>query len=198
MTSPAKTLSALRASKLSAVFQRNRAIEKYMLEPNHCLQCKNIILVLENQKVHEVRLKKFCNRSCAATYNNAIVGNRHGTRTHPCASCGTAIPVSSTVRCPKCIAVCPSYHQSLFLKNVTLWLENKYIATTRFARAALIHFLGPKCQKCGWCEVNTTTKKVPVQIHHIDGDDSNNARSNVELLCPNCHSLTPNYMALNK
>ena len=53
------------------------------------------------------------------------------------------------------------------------------------------------CEKCGWGEVNVMTGNVPLQIHHIDGDCMNNKEENLELLCPNCHSLTENYGNLN-
>jgi 5-methylcytosine-specific restriction endonuclease McrA len=61
----------------------------------------------------------------------------------------------------------------------------------------MLALYGAKCQTCGWAKINPSTDKVPVQLHHIDGDDTNNVLENVELLCPNCHSLTPNFMALN-
>lgn len=54
-----------------------------------------------------------------------------------------------------------------------------------------------KCKKCGWCEVNTKTGKIPLTVNHIDGDCTNSKEDNLELLCPNCHSLTHNYGALN-
>ena len=50
-----------------------------------------------------------------------------------------------------------------------------------------------------------TYGKLPVdefgrtyEIHHIDGNHYNNEESNLQLLCPNCHSLTPTFGALNK
>lgn len=55
-----------------------------------------------------------------------------------------------------------------------------------------------KCQKCGWGEVNKTSNKIPLQIHHVDGDCLNNNEENLELLCPNCHSLTDTYGNLNE
>lgn len=55
-----------------------------------------------------------------------------------------------------------------------------------------------KCCKCGWGEINQTTKKSPLEINHKDGDWKNNSEENIELLCPNCHSLEPTYKALNK
>jgi len=53
------------------------------------------------------------------------------------------------------------------------------------------------CCKCGWSKMNPVTNKVPLEINHKDGDIDNNAESNLELLCPNCHSLTPNFGVLN-
>jgi len=55
-----------------------------------------------------------------------------------------------------------------------------------------------KCEKCSWNEKNFVTGKSPLNINHIDGYSSNSVESNLEVLCPNCHSLTPNYGSLNK
>jgi Zn finger protein HypA/HybF involved in hydrogenase expression len=55
-----------------------------------------------------------------------------------------------------------------------------------------------KCTICGWGEVNTITGRVPLEIDHIDGNSENNTESNLRLLCPNCHSLTPHFRNLNK
>jgi len=55
-----------------------------------------------------------------------------------------------------------------------------------------------KCEKCGWDKIHPLTNKVPLQVHHIDGDCTNCKEDNLELLCPNCHCLTDNYGNLNK
>lgn len=55
-----------------------------------------------------------------------------------------------------------------------------------------------RCEKCGWNEINPVTQKCPLEIHHKDGNYKNNDKSNLEVLCPNCHSLTENFKALNK
>lgn len=55
-----------------------------------------------------------------------------------------------------------------------------------------------KCAQCGWGEINNFTNCVPLEVHHIDGDYKNNNEQNLLLLCPNCHSLTETYKALNK
>jgi hypothetical protein len=54
-----------------------------------------------------------------------------------------------------------------------------------------------KCQRCGWSEINPVTNQSPLHLHHIDGNYKNNKEDNLELLCPNCHSITPNFGSLN-
>lgn len=54
-----------------------------------------------------------------------------------------------------------------------------------------------KCFHCNWNEVNPATGTSPLAVDHIDGNFTNNVESNLRLLCPNCHSLTPTYGALN-
>ena len=50
-----------------------------------------------------------------------------------------------------------------------------------------------KCEICGWGEKNIYTGNVPLEIHHKDGNYLNNIESNLQVLCPNCHSLTNSY-----
>lgn len=39
---------------------------------------------------------------------------------------------------------------------------------------------------------------IPLHVDHEDGDPTNNTESNLRALCPNCHSLTSTYGALNR
>lgn len=55
-----------------------------------------------------------------------------------------------------------------------------------------------RCELCGWHEINPFSGLIPLEIHHKDGDYRNNNEENLQVLCPNCHSLTSSYKALNK
>ena len=50
---------------------------------------------------------------------------------------------------------------------------------------------------CG-CEVFWNGKPLVFILDHIDGDASNNIRSNVRLVCPNCDSQLDTYKSKNK
>lgn len=48
-----------------------------------------------------------------------------------------------------------------------------------------------KCEKCGNTEWNG--QPIPLELHHIDGDHSNNTLNNLQVLCANCHAQTNNF-----
>lgn len=52
-----------------------------------------------------------------------------------------------------------------------------------------------KCEKClneKWFE-----EPIVLEVDHVDGNRKNNSRENLKLLCPNCHSQTPNWRGRN-
>lgn len=53
------------------------------------------------------------------------------------------------------------------------------------------------CEECGWSE-KSSDGRLPLELHHIDGNGHNNCLNNLQILCPNCHSLKPNYRGRNK
>lgn len=54
---------------------------------------------------------------------------------------------------------------------------------------------GHRCEKCGLEEWQG--QKIPLEVHHIDGDEVNSELNNLQILCPNCHALTDNYKGKN-
>ena len=76
------------------------------------------------------------------------------------------------------------------------FVKNSKIASS-IIREKLFEFcLKPrKCEKCGrttWT-IDNIEHSIPLQVHHIDGDRSNNELNNLMVLCPNCHTFTDNY-----
>ena len=55
-----------------------------------------------------------------------------------------------------------------------------------------------QCELCGWGKINPFTNTLPLEIHHIDGNYKNNKEENLQVLCPNCHSLTETIKGANK
>ena len=52
------------------------------------------------------------------------------------------------------------------------------------------------CEQCGLRQ--WMGSDIPLELHHVNGDNSDNRLENIKLLCPNCHALTDNYRGLNK
>ncbi len=53
-----------------------------------------------------------------------------------------------------------------------------------------------RCERCGSTE--WLGELIPLELHHKDGDRTNNSLENIELLCPNCHAQTDNYRGSKK
>jgi 5-methylcytosine-specific restriction endonuclease McrA len=52
-----------------------------------------------------------------------------------------------------------------------------------------------QCEECGLTEWRD--KPLSMALHHINGDGNDNRLENLVLLCPNCHSQTPNFGVKN-
>lgn len=81
--------------------------------------------------------------------------------------------------------------EEIFIKNspVTQRVMRGYVE-----RHNLLEY---KCANCG-CDGHWQGGEISLEIHHIDGDNSNNELENLCYLCPNCHALTETYRGKNK
>ena len=52
------------------------------------------------------------------------------------------------------------------------------------------------CERCGLSEWQASP--IPLELHHLNGNNKDNRLENLQLLCPNCHALTGSYRGRNK
>ena len=86
-------------------------------------------------------------------------------------------------------------------KKRMAWSKNKFL-NTKFEygklgnhKGFLINERGHNCENCGlskWLD-----KPITLELEHIDGNNQNNVKENLKLLCPNCHSFTETWKGKN-
>lgn len=92
------------------------------------------------------------------------------------------------------------YKQFLLIQS---WLNGEWDGSVKGGELSnsikkyLLKEVEYKCSECSWNKVNPSTGRSPLEVDHIDGNSENNHPSNLKVLCPNCHSLTPTYKGLN-
>lgn len=103
-----------------------------------------------------------------------------------------------------CSNQCQSDHQyHAYIEN---WKSGKvdgkrsasFLSVSRHIKRYLMEKGGEQCSLCQWKKRHPKTNNVPLEVDHIDGDPNNNQPNNLQLVCPNCHSLTPFFRNLNK
>lgn len=87
------------------------------------------------------------------------------------------------------------------IKDKMNWNKGNY-SKTEFVYAgkgnhklALIVERGHECEECKLTEWNS--KSIPLELEHCDGDNKNNTRVNLKLLCCNCHAQTDTWRGRN-
>ena len=121
---------------------------------------------------------------------------------HFCKFCGEKLKNSKTDFCNNDCK--KHYYESEYRKYIERWKNGEERGYTdslqinKKIRRYLFEKNHNACELCGWNKMNPYTNRIPLQIHHIDGDCTNNKEENLQLLCPNCHSLSDNYGSTNK
>ena len=65
-------------------------------------------------------------------------------------------------------------------------------------KGAVKTYLSERDHSCKICGISDWQgQKLTLEIDHINGDPKDNRLENVRLLCPNCHSQTPNCNSKN-
>lgn len=165
--------------------------------------------------------RKFCSSSCAATHNNrgrirslesrkrtsesvrkayhGEVNEFHIYGVQICENCGCEIHDHFTKR-RFCSCGCAGKYKHKTSVNEWLKHPEKFDSPVvyPFIKAYMMELHNNKCELCGWGETNTFSGLIPLEVHHINGDSTDNRIENLQLLCPNCHSLTGNYGIRNK
>jgi len=118
-----------------------------------------------------------------------------------CINC-ELIPVSRKVN-KYCSHHCQQeYQYKSYITSWKLGLEKGYRGKTRQISRHIRFYLLSKfenaCHVCGWDKLHPLDSSPLVEINHIDGDAGNCSEENLEVLCPNCHSMTENIRNRNK
>jgi hypothetical protein len=70
--------------------------------------------------------------------------------------------------------------------------RSSYKVKTQLLKHGLKKYECESCHLSEWMGV-----KIPLELHHINGNKFDNRIENLQILCPNCHALTPNYRSKN-
>lgn len=196
-------------SKGLKLFELNREfkVRHYDENPKYCLTCEEKI-----QYCDDIKIKKFCSASCAAKTNNRIRvdkpiikidKNNNSIVESACKFCNSLFQHKSCNKRIFCSQKC--LRQDEYENNVQLWLNGEkpgYKGKTKqlcsYVRRYLHETRGTACERCGWDERHPIDGAVLTEVEHIDGNAENNLLSNLKILCPNCHSMTPTFRARNK
>lgn len=151
---------------------KEQRINLYKEAPSTCSSCSTSL-------PYDKRNNKFCSRSCSSKYNNSL---RKKNRT--CVHC------KKETNNPKfCGLECQ--HDFYWEKKKSDMESGKTPYNRRYVYESQGHI-------CSICKSTTwNNQPIPLELDHIDGNSYNNTRSNLRMICPNCHAQTPTYKGKN-
>jgi len=83
-------------------------------------------------------------------------------------------------------------------REISLYFNGNIFINSSNLRIRLIEegLKEEKCEKC--LNFLWEGNKIPLDLHHIDGNRFNNTLENLSILCKNCHAQTDNYGSKNR
>lgn len=174
---------------MPALSEYNKWVRQEAIKRSAGLACAGCAKPLPYEK----RRHKHCSRSCAALHIHRLNG-----RERNCESCGTRLKSRQRITCSyKCS------NDRKYSRYIERWKRGEvaggsWRSVSGHVKRWLIETYGERCQRCNWRDRHPVTKRVPLQADHKDGNPENHSPNNLQLLCPNCHSLTPNFGGLNR
>ena len=121
-----------------------------------------------------------------------------------CLNCGKENKTSKNTMNMYCDNACQADKQSRDIVNGWLAspspgsLYHKGNQIRKTIRRFLLVQAAYACSLCGWDKRHPEDGASTLEVDHINGDWCDCAPSNLRVICPNCHSLTPNYKGRNK
>lgn len=125
--------------------------------------------------------------------------------TFNCLHCGSEKTISNkhSFQLKYCSNACQAEYENQ--QRINKWLigeELGWTGKTAMLKAWLRRHLkatrGSACSRCGWDGRHPLDGSSLTEIDHKDGDAHNCTPENLEILCPNCHSMTHTFRARNK
>jgi predicted nucleic acid-binding Zn ribbon protein len=141
--------------------------EDYIRNPNtNCFSCNKAIY----RRPSEIKNGRiFCSQDCYGKANRKEVS---------CVMCGSPIPARKNAK--TCSRACANKNRiGMSYKNNR---PHDIVKNQRALKLRLLSTRGHTCERCKYSKIEI------LQVHHRDRDRDNNALSNLELICPNCHA----------
>jgi hypothetical protein len=146
----------------------------------YCKYCNEQIVQSPKSSFSKTKIKKFCNSSCFASYNNKLRKQKNPCT--KCLDCETQIPIKNWFRrkyCNNCLVSKRAINRTI--------LQMTHAKIRSHARRSTMD-REQKCVNCGYDKfVETCHIKAVGDFEKNTTLAIVNDQSNLILLCPNCH-----------
>lgn len=164
-------------------------------EDKICVECGELFEVASATG----NVKKFCNSSCSAAYNNKQRGRKQrGRKELTCPGCEKLFHprAAETTFC----SISCSWDWRRKTNDAKILAEPDILGEVYRDHATQKLFLLRvglhECSVCGITEWQG--QPVPLVMDHVDGNSENDKMSNLRLVCGNCDMQLPTYKSKNK